>query len=102
MLHKHFLEPVDPEVFKLAQDCALAENFLRAIDLFLICTLHEKKPRYCQYNSMVPGGDHGIHKELLTSPLDHLHHFEEMLHIMKLIPTGDHPPPNTALQVEWF
>jgi hypothetical protein len=51
---------------------------------------------------MVPSGDHGIHKELLTSPLDHLHHFEEMLRIMKLLPAGDHPPPNTALQVEWF
>jgi hypothetical protein len=41
VLHKHFREPVDPEVAKPAQDCALAENFLRAINLFLICTLNK-------------------------------------------------------------
>jgi hypothetical protein len=46
----------------------MAENFLRVIDLFLICTLNKKKPRDHQYNYLVPGGDHGIHKELLTSP----------------------------------
>jgi hypothetical protein len=39
VLHEHFREPVDPKVAKLAQDCTLAENFLPAIDLFLICTL---------------------------------------------------------------
>jgi hypothetical protein len=45
VLHKHFPEPVvNPEVAELAQDCALAENFLRAIDLFLICTLNKKNP----------------------------------------------------------
>ncbi len=48
------------------------------------------------------GGDHGIHKELLTSPLDHLHCFEEMLRITKLLPEGDLPPPNAALWVDWF
>jgi hypothetical protein len=36
VLHKHFSEPVDPEVAKPAQDCALAEKFLHAINLFLI------------------------------------------------------------------
>ncbi len=102
VLHKHFPEPVNPEVVKPALDCALAENFLRAIDLFLIHTLNKKKNRDPQYNYMEPGGDHGVHKELLTSPLDHLHHFKEMLHIAKLLPMGDHPPLNAALQVEWF
>jgi hypothetical protein len=102
VLHEHFPEPVDPEVVKPAHDRALAENFLCAADLFLICTLNKKKPRDCQYNYMVPGGDHGVHKELLTSPLDHLHCFKEMLCIAKLLPKGDHPPPNAALQVEWF
>jgi hypothetical protein len=38
VLHEHFPEPVDTEVVKPAQDHALAENFLRAIDHFLICT----------------------------------------------------------------
>ncbi len=51
---------------------------------------------------MAPGGDHGIHKELLTSPLDHLHCFEEMLHITKLLPKRDIPTPNAALQVQLF
>jgi hypothetical protein len=102
VLHMHFLEPVDIEVAKLAQDCALAENFLCAIDLFLICTLNKKKPRDCQYNYLAPGGDHGIHKELLMCPLDHLHCFEEMLHITKLLLERDIPTPNAALQVQWF
>ncbi len=88
VLHEHFPEPVDPEVAKPAQDCALAENFLHAINLFLICTLNKKKPRDSQYNNLASGGDHGIHKELLTSPLDHLHHFKEMLRITKLILKG--------------
>jgi hypothetical protein len=102
VLHEHFPEPVDPEVVEPAQDRTLAENFLHAIDLFLIRTLNKKKSRDCQYNYMALGGDHGIHKELLTSPLDHLHHFEEMLPITKLLPKGDHPQLNAALQAEWF
>ncbi len=102
VLHEHFPEPIDPEAIKPAQDCALAENFLHAIDLFLIHTLNKKKPRDHQYNYLAPGGDHGVHKELLTSHLDHLHYFEEMLRIMKLLPKGDYPPPNAALQVDLF
>ena len=102
VLHEHFPEPVNPEVAKPAQDCALAENFSRAIELFLICTLNEKKPRDRQYNYLAPGGDHGVHKELLTSPLDHLHCFKEMLHITKLLHKGDIPTPNATLQVQWF
>jgi hypothetical protein len=102
VLQKHFPEPIDPEVIKPVQDRALVENFLRAINLFLIRTLNKKKTRDRQYNYLAPGGDHGIHKELLISPLDHLHHFEEMLCITQLLPKGDHPPPNVALQIEWF
>ncbi len=102
VLHEHFPEPVNPEVAKPAQDCALAENFLPAINLFLICTLNKKKPWDCQYNYLVSGGDHGVHKELLTYSLDHLHHFKEILHITKLLPEGNLPPPNAALQVKWF
>jgi hypothetical protein len=40
VLHGHFPEPVDPEVAKPAQDRSLAENFLRAINIFLVCTLN--------------------------------------------------------------
>jgi hypothetical protein len=43
VLHEHFPEPVDTEVVRPAQDCALAENFLHAIDLFLTCNLNKKK-----------------------------------------------------------
>jgi hypothetical protein len=83
MLHKHFPEPVGPEVVTPAQDCALAENFLGVINQFLIRTLNKKKNRDCQYNYMMPGGDYGIHNELLRSPLDHLHSFKEILRITK-------------------
>ena len=51
---------------------------------------------------MAPGGDYSIHKDLMTSPMDHLHRFQEMLRIAELMPAGDIPPPNAALQVEWF
>jgi hypothetical protein len=102
VLYKHFPEPVNPEVIKPAQDCALTKNFLRAIKLFLIRTLNKKNSKDCQFNYLAPSGDHGILKELLASPLDHLHCFEEMLCITKLLPKGNHPPPNAALQVEWF
>jgi hypothetical protein len=102
VLHEHFPEPADPEVVKPAQDCALADNFLRVINLFLIRTLNKKNPRDCQYIYLVPDGDHGIHKELLMTPFYHLHCFEEMLRITKFLPEGDIPPPNATLQVEWF
>jgi hypothetical protein len=94
-LHKHFPEPINPEVVEPTQG-ALAENFLCAIDLFLIHTLNRRKTRDCQYNYLAPGGDHGVHKELLMSPLEHLHCFKEMLCIAKLLPKGDHPPPNAS------
>ncbi len=88
VLHEHFPQPVDPEVVEPAQDRALAEYFLHAINLFLICTLNKKKTRDRQYNYLVPGGDHGVHKELLTTPMDHLHRFNEMLRITKLLLRG--------------
>jgi hypothetical protein len=34
--------------------------------------------------------------------MDHLHRFQEMLRISERLPAGDIPPPNAALQVEWF
>jgi hypothetical protein len=102
VLHVLFPEPVDTEVVEPAQDRALAENFLCAIDLFLIRTLNKKKPRDLQHNYLAPGGDHGVHMELLTSSLDHLHCFKEMLRITKVLPEGDIPTPNAPIQVQWF
>jgi len=51
---------------------------------------------------MMSGSDYGVRKELLVSPLDHLHRFKEMLRIVQMLPEGDIPTPNVALQVEWF
>jgi hypothetical protein len=51
VLHEHFPEPVNPEATKPAQDHALAENFLRAINLFLIRTLNKKNPVSRELNS---------------------------------------------------
>ncbi len=103
VLSDHVPEPVDPEMVVLpTHDRSSAENFSRAIKLFLIRTLNEKKPRDRQYSYMAPGGDHGIHKDLMTQPLDHLHRFQEMLQIVELLPEGDIASPNAAQQVEWF
>jgi hypothetical protein len=43
VLHEHFPEPVDTEVVGLAQDCNLAENFSRTIDLFFDLYFKQKK-----------------------------------------------------------
>ena len=102
ILSNHFPEPVDLETVLPTHDRSTAENFSIAINLFLMRTLNEKKPRDHQYIYMAPGGDHGIHKDLRTQPLDHLHRFQEMLRIAGLLPEGDLAEPNAALQVEWF
>ena len=76
VLHEHFPEPVDSSIEVPAeQDRSSAINFKRAIDLFLIKTLNEKLPRDRQYIYLAPGGDHVFHKELLTTPMDHLPSF---------------------------
>ena len=46
-----------------------------------------------------PGGDYGVRKDLLVLLLDHLHRFKEMLRIAQMLPEGDIPNPNAALQV---
>jgi hypothetical protein len=79
ILSDHFLEPVDLETVLPTHDCSSADNFSRAIKLFLMRTLNKKKPWDRQYIYMAPGGDRGIHKDLMTQPLDHLHRFQEML-----------------------
>ena len=98
----HFPEPVEPEEVRPEHDRSSAENFDRAMNEFIKPHLKEKKPRDRQYIYMAPGGDYSIHKDLLTTPMDHLHRFQEMLRIAALMPAGDIPTPNEALQVEWF
>ena len=98
----HFPEPVEPEEVRPEHDRSSAENFDRAMNEFIKRHLKEKKPRDRQYIYMAPGGDYSIHKDLLTTPMDHLHRFQEMLRIAALMPAGDIPTPNEALQVEWF
>jgi hypothetical protein len=102
VLAEHFPEPVDPEVALLRHDGTKPANFQRSVNLFLKYTLKKKKPQDCQWIYMSPGGYCGIRKDLTTSPMDHLHQFREMLHIMETLPTGDIQTPNAALQVEWF
>ena len=93
VLEDNFPEPADPETASPKQDRSTADSFKRAIELFIKHTLNEQKPCDCQWIYMMPGGDYRIRKDLLVSPLDHLHRFKEM---------GDIPNPNAALQVEWF
>jgi hypothetical protein len=102
VLATNFLEPVNSEDVPPEHDRSSAINFNRAIDEFIKHHLKETKPRDRQYIYMAPGGDYGVHKDLMTSPMNHLHRFQEMLRIAELMPAGDIPPPNKALQVEWF
>ena len=77
-------------------------KFRTAIDLFVIKTLNESGPRDRQYIYLAPGGDHVFHKELMMTPMDHLHRFQEMLRIYEKLPAGNIPVQNAALQVEWL
>ena len=102
VLHEHFPEPFDAMEVLQEQDRSLADNFVQAIDLFMIKTLNESAPRDRQYIYLAPGGDHVFHKELMMTPMDHLHRFQEMLRISERLPAGNIPVPNAALQVEWL
>ena len=73
ILSDHFPELATLETVLLTHDRSSAENFTCVINLFLQQTLNEKKPRDRQNIYMAPGGDYGIHKDLMTQPLDHLH-----------------------------
>ena len=75
VLDDYFPEPADPENVSPEHDRSTADNFKRAIELFLKHTLNEPKPRDRQWIYMMPGGDYGVRKDLLVSPLDHLHWF---------------------------
>ncbi len=102
VLDGNFPEPANPENVSPEHDRSMADGFKHAIELFLKHTLNEPKPRDRQWIYMMPGSDYGVRKELLVLPLDHLHRFKEMLRIAQMLPEGDIPTPNAALQVEWF
>jgi hypothetical protein len=102
VVHKHFPEPTNPENVPVKQDCSSESNFCHAVELFITKVLHEKTPRDGQYIYMMPRGNHNIPKKIKTSPLDHLHRWEEMMRVVGLLPKGDIPMPNKQLQVEWF
>jgi len=73
VLATNFPQPANSEDVPPEHDRSSATNFNRAIDDFIKCHLKEKKHRDCQYIYMAPGGDYGVHKDLMTSPMDHLH-----------------------------
>jgi hypothetical protein len=50
----------------------------------------------------MPGGNCNVKKKLVTSPIKHLHRWEEMLHVSGLLPAGNIITPGASLQVEWF
>ena len=73
VLHEHFPEPVDAMEVLPEQYRSVPANFKRAIDLFLVKTLNESAPRDRQYIHLAPGRDHVFYKELMMTPMDHLH-----------------------------
>jgi hypothetical protein len=73
VVHKHFLEPTNPENVPAEQDCSSETNFCRAVEIFITKVLHKKKPRDQQHIYMMPSGNHNVQKKIETSPLDHLH-----------------------------
>ena len=48
-------------------------------------------PRDRQYIFLAPGGNHVFHKELMISPMDHLHRFQELLRISEKLPASNIP-----------
>jgi hypothetical protein len=68
----------------------------------LIKTLNEKLPCNRQYIYLAPGGNLVFHKELLTTPMDHLHRFQEILCISVKLPAGNISEPNAVLLVQWL
>jgi hypothetical protein len=79
VLDDNFPKPAKPDRALPEHDRSTADSFKRAIELFLKHTLNEPKPHDRQWIYMMPGDDYGVRKELLISPLDHLHWFKEML-----------------------
>ncbi len=102
VIHKNFPELTDPEMVPTKQDCSSKANFCHAVELFIIKALHKKKPWDQQYIYMMPGDDYNIWKKIKTSPIDHLHCWEEMMHSTGLLPVGNILTSKAQLQVECF
>ncbi len=102
VLCKIFPEPDDPAMVPTEHDHSLMENFHRALELFIKTAIHKEKPRDCQYIYMMPGGDNNDKKKLVMSLIKHLHRWEEMLHVLGVLPADDIKTPGASLQVEWL
>jgi hypothetical protein len=100
VVHVHFPEPTNPENVLVKQDRSSDRDFCRAMELFITKVLHENKPWDLQYIYMMPGGNQNIRKKIKTSPINHLHQWEEMMHVAGLLSKGNIPMPNKQLQVE--
>jgi hypothetical protein len=104
VLKEHFPEPLEGHMGKLPPwaDRTSKESFQKAIELFLQHNMHEKKLRDRQLIYYQPGGDFHVLKDLETSPIQHRHHFDELLRVAELLPAGDITMPNETLALEWF
>jgi hypothetical protein len=102
ILHEFYPESVDAAMVPAKQDHLRKENFRHVIELFVKKVLHEEKPRDCQYIYLAPGGDYNVQKPLVTRPIDHLHQWEELLHVAELLSASDINTPSAKLQVKWF
>jgi hypothetical protein len=102
ILHEFYPEPVDAAMVPAEQDHSRKDNFRHAIKLFIKKVLHEEKPRDHRYIYLAPGGDYNVQKPLVTKPINHLHQWEELLHVAELLPVGNIITPSAKLQVEWF
>jgi hypothetical protein len=83
-------------------DHSFVENFHRALGLFIKKAPHKEKPQDHQYIYMTPGGDYNVKKKLVTSPIEHLHQWKEMLCVPGLLPMGNIEMHSTSLQEGWF
>ncbi len=100
ILHEFYPEPVDSAMVPAKQDRSRKESFRHTMELFIKKVLHEEKPRDRQYIYLAPGGDYNVQKPLVTRPIDHLHLWEELLHVAELLPVGNINTPRAKLQVE--
>jgi hypothetical protein len=102
IVHEFYSEPVNATMVPTKQDCLRKKNFRHAIELFLKKALHEEKPRDRQFIYLAPRSDYNVQKALVTKPIDHLHCWEEMLHVAELLPVGNIITLSAKLQVNWF
>jgi len=81
VLKEHFPEPLEDHMGKLPPwaDRTSKESFQKALELFLQRNMHEKKLRDHQLIYYHSGGDFHVLKGLETSPIQHCHHFNELL-----------------------